>query len=84
LTGLWQVSGKNQTTFLEMVRLDIRYAETVSPWLDAWIILRTVPSLLHQIHGTARSKYVTPPSPHTNPPLGDGGTEHWGDPMPGV
>lgn len=49
LTGLWQVSGKNRTTFEEMVRLDIRYAATTSPWLDARIILLTVPALLRQI-----------------------------------
>jgi lipopolysaccharide/colanic/teichoic acid biosynthesis glycosyltransferase len=29
MTGLWQVSGKNTTTFEEMIRLDIRYAQTV-------------------------------------------------------
>jgi len=34
LTGLWQVSGKNQTTFDEMVRLDIEYAEKLSLGLD--------------------------------------------------
>ena len=28
LTGLWQVSGKNKTTFVEMIQLDIRYAKT--------------------------------------------------------
>src|ERR1019366_9038495 len=32
LTGLWQVSGKNRTTFNEMIRLDIKYSERVSLW----------------------------------------------------
>jgi len=41
LTGLWQVSGKNRTTFDEMVRLDLNYARTWSPWLDIKILLRT-------------------------------------------
>jgi len=50
LTGLWQVSGKNRTTFEEMVRLDIRYIETKSCGLDLSIILATVPSLLEQIY----------------------------------
>ena len=41
LTGLWQVSGKNNTTFEHMVRLDIRYVRRKSPWLDVWIMLKT-------------------------------------------
>ena len=41
LTGLWQVSGKNRTTFDEMVCLDIEYAEQKSLWLDTSIMLRT-------------------------------------------
>jgi lipopolysaccharide/colanic/teichoic acid biosynthesis glycosyltransferase len=45
LTGLWQVSGKNQTTFDEMVRLDIAYAKTRSLPVDLKIILRTIPVL---------------------------------------
>ena len=49
LTGLWQVSGKNRTTFEEMIRLDIRYIGTKSFWLDLNIILATVPALLAQI-----------------------------------
>ena len=34
LTGLWQVGGKNKTTFTEMICLDIRYARTRTLWLD--------------------------------------------------
>ena len=49
LTGLWQVSGKNQTTFNEMIRLDIRYGKTQSPSLDLKIILKTLPALLEQV-----------------------------------
>jgi|ERR1051326_1567839 lipopolysaccharide/colanic/teichoic acid biosynthesis glycosyltransferase len=48
LTGLWQVSGKNRTTFEEMVRLDIKYSETLSPWLDIKIILKTLPAIWGQ------------------------------------
>ena len=48
MTGLWQVSGKNKTTFDEMVRLDIRYAKSGSFWQDAKIILRTLPALVGQ------------------------------------
>ena len=49
LTGLWQVSGKNRTTFDEMVRLDIAYARRISLWLDITIILKTVPAIIVQI-----------------------------------
>jgi lipopolysaccharide/colanic/teichoic acid biosynthesis glycosyltransferase len=49
LTGLWQVSGKNHTTFEEMIRLDIEYAQTRSPLLDAKIIFMTVPAILTQL-----------------------------------
>jgi exopolysaccharide production protein ExoY len=48
LTGLWQVSGKNRTTFNEMIRLDIEYAERASLWLDLEIILKTLPALCSQ------------------------------------
>ena len=46
LTGLWQVSGRNERTYGEMVRLDIEYAEKASLLLDLSIIARTVPILI--------------------------------------
>ena len=56
LTGLWQVSGKNRTTFEEMIRLDIHYSRNVSWWLDLKIILTTVPALIMQIRDTRRGR----------------------------
>lgn len=41
ITGLWQVGGRSQTTFDEMVRLDLRYAKTRSFWTDIKILLAT-------------------------------------------
>lgn len=41
ITGLWQVSGRSRVTFDEMVRLDLRYARTWSPWMDIKILIRT-------------------------------------------
>ena len=41
ITGLWQVSGRSRVTFDEMVRLDLRYARSSSPWTDIKILLRT-------------------------------------------
>jgi exopolysaccharide biosynthesis polyprenyl glycosylphosphotransferase len=46
VTGLWQVSGRSDLTFDEMCMLDIYYIENWSPWLDLWILLKTVPTVL--------------------------------------
>jgi lipopolysaccharide/colanic/teichoic acid biosynthesis glycosyltransferase len=48
LTGLWQVSGKNRTTFSQMIDLDIHYAVHKSLWLDLKIIFKTVPAIVVQ------------------------------------
>ena len=50
LTGLWQVSGKNRTTFDQMIRLDIEYSERKSLGLDLKIIAKTLPALFTQCH----------------------------------
>ncbi len=52
MTGLWQVSGKNKTTFDEMIRLDIKYADQQSFWLDIMILLKTPIAILSQIFGS--------------------------------
>jgi lipopolysaccharide/colanic/teichoic acid biosynthesis glycosyltransferase len=41
MTGLWQVVGRSQVSFDEMVRLDLRYAMHWSPALDLKILWRT-------------------------------------------
>jgi lipopolysaccharide/colanic/teichoic acid biosynthesis glycosyltransferase len=46
ITGLWQVSGRNKTTFEEMVALDVEYIRERSLRLDALILLKTVPVAL--------------------------------------
>ncbi len=46
MTGLWQVSGRSELTFDEMVLLDLYYIEHWSPWLDLMIMLRTIPKVL--------------------------------------
>ncbi|HNS02199.1 MAG TPA: undecaprenyl-phosphate glucose phosphotransferase [Anaerolineae bacterium] len=45
ITGLWQVSGRSDLSFEEMVLLDIYYIENWSPLLDLSILLRTIPQL---------------------------------------
>lgn len=47
LTGLWQISGRNQITdFKDWVRLDLEYIDNWSLWLDLKILLRTIPAVL--------------------------------------
>ena len=41
ITGLWQVSGRSRVKFDDMVRLDLQYARTCSPWTDMKILWRT-------------------------------------------
>jgi lipopolysaccharide/colanic/teichoic acid biosynthesis glycosyltransferase len=60
LTGLWQVSGKNRTTFNEMIQLDIAYAENQSLALDLRIIFQTVPALVSQASDTFLSRIARP------------------------
>ncbi|NOT06260.1 MAG: exopolysaccharide biosynthesis polyprenyl glycosylphosphotransferase [Anaerolineales bacterium] len=42
LTGMWQVSGRSDVGVREMERLDSYYVHNWSPWLDIYILLRTV------------------------------------------
>ena len=66
LTGLWQVSGKNRTTFDEMVKFDIEYAQKRSLWLDLKILFRTLPAIWQQYSDLrdARSKESDQPVNH--------------------
>ncbi len=41
LSGLWQVSGRSQLNYLEMVRLDLEYVQKRSFWMDIKILIRT-------------------------------------------
>jgi exopolysaccharide biosynthesis polyprenyl glycosylphosphotransferase len=46
ITGLWQVSGRSRLRFDDMVRLDLRYAQAWSIWLDLKILVRTPKAVL--------------------------------------
>jgi exopolysaccharide biosynthesis polyprenyl glycosylphosphotransferase len=46
MTGLWQVSGRSDVPFHDMVRLDLHYIRNWSLWLDLEIILRTIPAVV--------------------------------------
>ena len=71
LTGLWQVSGKNKTTFSEMIALDVRYAETKSPWFDLKIMFKTFPALLSQVIESRFKKKADPAPSHQRRVLDD-------------
>jgi Undecaprenyl-phosphate galactose phosphotransferase WbaP len=42
ITGLWQVSGRNNTTYDERVQLDTYYVRNWSPWMDVVLLLKTI------------------------------------------
>jgi len=67
LTGLWQVNGKNKTTFREMIEMDIFYSRNISLSLDLKIILRTVPAIIGQLSDSARP--LPEPSAQSSPPV---------------
>jgi Undecaprenyl-phosphate galactose phosphotransferase WbaP len=46
LTGLWQVSGRNDTSYDQRVRLDLYYVNNWSVWLDILILAKTVKAVL--------------------------------------
>jgi exopolysaccharide biosynthesis polyprenyl glycosylphosphotransferase len=46
ITGLWQVSGRSELDFDELVRLDFLYLERWSVFLDLTIILKTIPAVV--------------------------------------
>jgi lipopolysaccharide/colanic/teichoic acid biosynthesis glycosyltransferase len=46
MTGLWQVSGRNQLSFEEMIDLDLEYIRTWTPGSDLRILARTIPVVL--------------------------------------
>jgi lipopolysaccharide/colanic/teichoic acid biosynthesis glycosyltransferase len=48
MTGLWQVSGRSELDFDELVRLDFLYLERWSVFLDLTIILKTIPAVVRR------------------------------------
>lgn len=66
LTGLWQVRGKNRTTFARMIELDIEYARNQSPIQDLKILALTPITLAMQLFeaiASRRSASANLPSP---------------------
>ncbi len=46
MTGLWQISGRSDLSFDDLVRLDFYYIEHWSVWLDVTVLLRTIPAVV--------------------------------------
>ena len=46
LTGLWQVNGRTDVSFADMLRMDREYVRTQSLWLDFRILLATIPAVV--------------------------------------
>lgn len=46
LTGLWQTSGRNDTTYRQRVAMDVSYVARKSLALDTWLLFRTVPAVV--------------------------------------
>jgi len=46
ITGLWQVSGRNDVNYRARVAMDCLYVKSKSPWLYVWIVVATVPAVI--------------------------------------
>ena len=60
LTGYWQVNGKNNTTFKEMIAMDLFYIRNMSIWLDLTIMFRTIPTLIKEVLNRPRTSWDRP------------------------
>ena len=60
MTGLWQVSGKNELTFKQMVSLDIRYMKNFSFCFDLKILIRTPFAIIKQLAKKSVSPKLSP------------------------
>jgi exopolysaccharide biosynthesis polyprenyl glycosylphosphotransferase len=47
LTGLWQVGGRNNVSFDEWMKMDLKYIDNWSLWLDTKILLKTIPTVIN-------------------------------------
>ena len=60
MTGLWQVNGKNNLTFKQMVSLDIQYIKKLSLWFDLEILLKTPMAIIGQLADRQLSSQLDP------------------------
>lgn len=69
LTGLWQVSGKNRTTFDRMIQLDVEYASKKSLYLDLKIVLLTAPAIFTQLLDIYKMRQRSVSNSAVSPPI---------------
>ncbi|WP_201221133.1 sugar transferase [Halochromatium roseum] len=75
LTGLWQVSGKNKTTFSKMLELDVRYAIRTRLRDDLFILLRTPAAVIAHARQTSPNSQANTAYP-SSPPATDNRSFH--------
>jgi lipopolysaccharide/colanic/teichoic acid biosynthesis glycosyltransferase len=46
MTGLWQVSGRNDLTFEQRLRVDEYYVRNWSPWMDLMVLIKTITAVV--------------------------------------
>lgn len=46
LTCLWQVNGRSDVEYQRWMMYDLEYVDNWSPWLDAKLLLRTIPVVI--------------------------------------
>jgi Undecaprenyl-phosphate galactose phosphotransferase WbaP len=46
ITGIWQVTERNASTFERRLHMDVEYVRSWSPWLDIYVLARTVPVVI--------------------------------------
>ena len=58
MTGLWQIAGRSDLSFDDLVRLDFYYLENWSLWLDITILVKTLPAVLGRRGAYLRRAYL--------------------------
>ncbi|MCW1886371.1 sugar transferase [Luteolibacter flavescens] len=66
ITGIWQISGKNRTTFREMATLDVAYARLSSPGLDLTVLACTPMAVLRELKHYLRRRIFSPAPAHAD------------------
>ncbi|MCW1922887.1 sugar transferase [Luteolibacter arcticus] len=79
LTGLWQVNGKNRTTFREMAALDVAYARRSSLGLDLIVIFRTPMALLGEMKQCFQRRFLTSDAEPAEEPMLSYARQRFGD-----
>ena len=57
ITGLWQVNGKNDLSFKEMIRLDISYCRNISLRMDLKLLAATVPAIAGELRKAIKRRF---------------------------